>query len=152
MCALLVAFVPPSIVPGGSRAAVRMQMPEMPKMPKIDFKDFLGGIEIEAFGDKFAAPGDLKLIPSDVQFSDVDGDTITLRGVPGRKVDYYVGKDLKLSGAVLTANGGSLQVTGTVKKGTPLSFLGFNMEETITDQMTPQDPEDLSRAMALVND
>ena len=84
---------------------------------------------------QFAAPGDLKLLPSDVQFVDVDGDTITLRGVYGGKIDYYVGKTLKLSGAILAESGGSLQITGTTKKGTPLSFLGFNLEETITDSM-----------------
>lgn len=156
VCFAAAAFVPPSSVPrtldrAAVRAAgVRMQMPEMPKLPKINFKDFLGGIEVEAFGDQFAAPGDLKLLPSDVQFVDVDGDTITLRGVYGGKIDYYVGKTLKLSGAILAESGGSLQITGTTKKGTPLSFLGFNLQETITDSMTPKDPEDLAKAMALV--
>ena len=100
--------------------------------------------------DKWNAPGDLKLIPTDVQFQDKDGDTITFRGVRGGKVDYYVGKELKLQGAILTQNGDALQVTGKVTKGTPLSFIGFNLEDTITDQMTPADPEDIAKAMALV--
>ena len=35
-------------------------------------------------------------------------------------------------------------------KGTPLSMLGFNIEETVTEGTTPASPEDLERAMALV--
>lgn len=146
---LLAAFVPPPSMQARSvckqSASVAMQF-EMPKMPKLD----LGGIEFESFGDKWDGPGDLQLIPSDVQFKDVDGDTITLRKVRNGKIDYYVGKTLKLSGAVLTTSGNSIQVTGTIKKGTPLSFIGFNLEETITDQMTPADPEDLAAAQALI--
>ena len=62
----------------------------------------------------------------------------------------YVGKNLKYEGAVLTSSGNSLQVTGKVTKGTPLSFLGFSLEETVTDQMTPKDPEDVAKAMAII--
>lgn len=146
--ALLPAFVvPPLSLQPVQRASMPAASVVMQfNLPKID----LGGIEFESFGDKWNAPGDLQLIPSDVQFEDVDGDTITFRGVRNGKVDYYVGKKLKLSGAVLTQSGSSLQVTGTVKKGTPLSFLGFNLEESVTDQMTPKDPEMLEKAMALV--
>ena len=72
---------------------------------------------------------------------------------PGRlatQINMYVGKNLKYEGAVLTQSGNSLQVTGKVTKGTPLSFLGFSLEETVVDQMTPQDPEDLAKAMAII--
>merc|ERR1719247_1666707 len=149
---MLFAFVPPqtrvqSLAAGAATTRhSSVAMIEFPKMPKLD----MGGIEFESFGDKWNGPGDLKLLPSDVQFRDVDGDTITLRGRPGGKVDYYVGKNLKLTGAVLQSTGSALQVTGSIKKGTPLSFLGFNLEETITDQMTPTDPEMIAKAMALV--
>ena len=171
--ALLTSFVLPPARPPltltHQRASVAMELPF--------------GIELPSFGGD-----DLQLIPSDVQFKDVDGDTITLRAVRNGKVsasaaalhsvstfpsaerrlvapagrltapavrlaaqvDYYVGKSLKLEGAVLVQNGNSLQVTGTIKKGTPLSFLGFNLEETQTDQMTPSDPEDVAKAMALL--
>ena len=68
----------------------------------------------------------------------------------GGKVDYYVGKSLKLQNAVLTESNGMLQVTGIVKKGTPLSLLGFNLEDVVTEATTPKDPEDCEKAMALV--
>ena len=155
LTALLTSFtLPGAPMVQRSRATVTMglfdnlpKLPDgLPSLPKID----LGGIEIESFGDKWNKPGDLKLIPSDVQFQDVDGDTITLREVRNGKVDYYVGKELKLESATLVQSGNSLQVSGKVNKGTPLSFLGFNLEESITDQMTPADPADLAKAMALV--
>ena len=147
---LLTVFMPPTTLTLQARpsksVSVAMQFPELPKLPKIDF----GGIEFESFGDKWNSPGDLKLIPSDVQFEDVDGDVITLRGTRGGRVDYYVGKKMKLEKAVLEQSGNSLLVTGKISKGTPLSMFGFNLEETITDQMTPKDPEAVAKAMALV--
>ena len=120
--AALLGFAPPQTnvavrAPAAASSAVRMQF-DMPKMPKIGKFEGLGGIEVEAFGDKFAKAGDLKLIPSDIQFNDKDGDTITLRGRGSGRVDYYVGKELKLENAMLTSSGTSLRVTGSVKKGT----------------------------------
>ena len=41
----------------------------------------------QAIGGFFGGGGDLQLFPDDVQFKDVDGDTVTLRGVRG-KVDF----------------------------------------------------------------
>ena len=125
-----------------SASSVQMQF----NMPKID----LGGIEIESFGDKWNKDGDLQLIPSDVQFKDVDGDTITFRGRGQSKVDYYNGSKLMLKKAVLEVKGTNLLVTGTVQKSTPLSLLGFNLEDTITEQITPVDPDDLVKASALI--
>merc|ERR1719231_2227714 len=96
--AVLLGFAPPQTAmvtraAASASSAVRMQF-EMPKMPKLGKFEGLGGIEVEAFGDKFAKAGDLKLIPSDIQFKDVDGDLITLRGRGGGgRVDYYVGKE-----------------------------------------------------------
>ena len=144
----LQAFVPPPTQlarasrHGTGASSVQMQF----NMPKID----LGGIEIESFGDKWNKDGGLKLIPSDVQFKDVDGDTITFRGRGGSIVDYYKGSKLMLKKAVLEVKGANLLVTGTVQKSTPLSMLGFNLEDTITEQITPADPDDLAKASALI--
>ena len=93
--------------------------------------------------------GSLELYPSDVQFQDIDGDVITLREARG-KVDFYVGNQVKLSGARLRRNGNTIEITGTVKKGTPLSFLGFNLEDVITEGVTPVNAADCDAAMALV--
>lgn len=46
--------------------------------------------------------------------------------------------------------GNTLEITGTIKKGTPLSFLGFNLEDTVTEGTTPSDPADADKAMGLV--
>ena len=86
-----------------------------------------------------------------VQFKDVDGDLVTLRPKYGSaSVDYFVGSTLKLSNAKLVQKGNMLEITGKEMKGTPLSMLGFNLEETVTEGTTPASPEDLERAMALV--
>ena len=116
---LLAGFAPPPmsrLAQAPARAAATTMQFKMPELPKFEG---LGGIEVEAFGDKFAKAGDLRLMPSDIQFTDKDGDVITLRGVGGGKVDYYVGKELKIKAAVLTTAGSDgLQVTGKIKKGT----------------------------------
>ena len=65
-------------------------------------------------------------------------------------MDFYVGGKLKLESAVMVRNGNALQFTGKETKGTPLSMLGFNLEETITVGATPRDPADVDKAMALV--
>jgi hypothetical protein len=113
--------------------------PPRPERPEFKF-------ELPSFG------GDepLKLYPSDVQFTDVDGDLITLREAANNKVNMYVGNKLVFEQATLKRNGNTLEVTGTVKKGTPLSFIGFNLEEKQTEGTTPKNPEDLDKAMALV--
>jgi len=103
----------------------------------------------QAIGGFFGGGGDLQLFPDDVQFKDVDGDTVTLRGVRG-KVDFYVNGKLTLSSARMQRTGNTLEITGTIKKGTPLSFLGFNLEDTVTEGTTPSDPADADKAMGLV--
>ena len=85
----------------------------------------------------------------DVQFKDSDGDLVTLRP-KGAMVDMYVGSDLRLSNARMSRDGNMLKLSGVVTKGTPLSFLGFNIEENLTEGVTPVDPADADRAMELV--
>mgnify|MGYP006879435106 CR=1 FL=1 len=58
--------------------------------------------------------------------------------------------DLRLEKARMVENGGTLEITGKVKKSTPLSMIGFNLEEITTEGVTPRDPADVERAMALV--
>ena len=65
-------------------------------------------------------------------------------------MDLYIGGKLKLEGTVMVRNGNALQFTGKETKGTPLSMLGFNLEETITVGATPRDPADVDKAMELV--
>ncbi len=81
---------------------------------------------------------------------DKDGDEVTFQPSFSGTVDFYVGSKLMLEGARLVQNGDSLEITGKIKKGTPLSMFGFNLEEIMTEATTPRDPADLDRAMALV--
>ena len=57
---------------------------------------------------------------------------------------------MDLEGTVMVRSGNALQFTGKETKGTPLSMLGFNLEDTITVGATPADPADVDKAMALV--
>jgi hypothetical protein len=102
------------------------------------------------FPNPLASNESLKLMPGDVQFTDVDGDIITIRAVGGNRVDMYVGDTLRFEKGRLLRNGNTLEITAKVKKGTPLSFIGFNLEEIVTEGTTPQDVFDLERALALV--
>ena len=61
-----------------------------------------------------------------------------------------LGGKLKLEGTVMVRSGNALQFTGKETKGTPLSMLGFNLEDTITVGATPRDPADVDKAMELV--
>lgn len=122
-------------------AAQMMEPPKLPELPKLGLPD-LGGI--------FGGGDDFQLFPSDVEFTDVDGDVVVLRGKSGTSVDFYVNRKLLLSNARLKRTGNGLEITGTVKKGTPLSWLGFNVEEVVTEGTTPRDPEVLDKAMALM--
>lgn len=149
-----VVGMPASASAARSNAPVAIGGFKMPEMPS--FGGFGGG-------------DDFQLIPSDVQFKDVDGDTVTLRAVSGGKVDFcknacpnsppltspwlpifgtVVNGKLRLSKAVLVKNGNSLEITGTVTKGTPLSAIGFNLEDVITEGTTPMDPADCDKAIA----
>jgi len=112
------------------------QMIELPKLPD------LGGL--------FGGGDDFQLLPSDVEFTDVDGDAVVLRKRSGGRVDFYVNRKIQLSEARVLVKGNSLEITGTVKKGTPLSLLGFNIEEVVTEGTTPRDPEVLEKVTALV--
>ena len=133
-------FTPPvpqvsarSVVPrAGSPVAIGgFKMPEMPSMP-----DFGGG------GNE-----KLQLFPDDVQFTDVDGDTVTIRPLGGKKVDFFVNGKIRLSKAILVQNGNMLEITGTITKGTPFSIIGFNLEDIVTEGTTPKDPADVEKAM-----
>lgn len=96
--------------------------------------------------------GDLdRLFPNDVQFKDVEGDEITLRGNGGNKVEYYSNGKGRMRSAKLRLDGNSLQISGEIKKPVPIfSLIGFNLAEFVTDVATPRDPADLDKAMALV--
>ena len=114
-----------------------------PRAERPEFK-----LELPSLPNPFAQ--ELKLSPLDVRFTDVDGDVVTLRPNGGSAVDFYVGNDLRLEKARMVENGGTLEITGKVKKSTPLSMIGFNLEEITTEGVTPRDPADVERAMALV--
>ena len=83
------------------RAALRMLGGfELPKLPKLE----LGGIEFEAGKETTTM---LQTAPGDVQFTDRDGDIITLkpsRTTPG-KVDYYNGDVMKIKDASMVQQG-----------------------------------------------
>jgi len=175
MLHLVVASSSTFLAVGGShhtvpRAAARMQF-SMPKLPNPfggnedeqspSAPPTVGGfvappraerpefkLELPALPNPFAQ--ELKLSPLDVRFTDVDGDVVTLRPNGGSAVDFYVGNDLRLEKARMVENGGTLEITGKVKKSTPLSMIGFNLEEITTEGVTPRDPADVERAMALV--
>jgi hypothetical protein len=119
-------------------------MLELPKLPN-PFGD--GGPSFPELPNPFAEEFVSK--PGDVSFIDTDGEQVTLRKVGG-KVDFYVGGKLKLESAVMVRNGNALQLSGKETKGTPLSMLGFNLEDTITVGATPANPADVDKAMALV--
>lgn len=137
------AFAPPSRVAlGVSHASVTRAPPavaiELPFIGKIDLPSFGGG-------------GDFKLFPSDVQFTDVDGDVVTLRPISGTKVDFYSNGNLVISGAGLVRNGNTLEISGKIRKGFGGIVLpGFELEDNVTEGTTPRDPADLDKAMALV--
>jgi hypothetical protein len=123
--------------PNTSSRASTLQAIELPFIGKIGI-DFGGG-------DK------LQLFPSDVQFTDVDGDTVTLRPAGGTRVDFYVGSKLMMRNAGLVRNGNTLEITGKQRKDFGgIVLLGFELEEIVTEGTTPRDPTDLDKAMALV--
>jgi hypothetical protein len=99
----------------------------------------------------FGGGDDFQLFPSDVEFKDVDGDYIVLRKAAGGKIDLYVNKKLKFEGARMVVNGNTLEVTGSVKQGFAfLGALGFQLEDIVTEGVTPANPADLEKAAALV--
>jgi hypothetical protein len=97
---------------------------------------------------------DLELKPGDLQFTDVDGDVVTLRlirDMAGRfVVDMYINGALRFEKATLKQNGKTLEATGMAKTKTPLSFIGLNIENEETEGTTPQNEDDLRRALTLV--
>jgi len=102
----------------------------------------------QAIGSFFGGGGnDFQLIPSDVQFKDVDGDTVTFRPISTGKADFYVNGKLQLSKAVVVKNGDMLEITGTIIKGTPFSAIGFNLEDVVTEGTKPLDPADCDKVM-----
>ena len=135
------AFVPPAVsnsaLPLAARATVvRMQ----------------GSVEGWTPPKDLGPLGDLdRLYPSDVQFTDSEGDEITLRGKGGTKIEYYSNGKGRMRSASLKVNGNALQISGIIKKPVPIfSLIGFNLEEFVTDVTIPKDPADLDKAMALV--
>jgi len=87
----------------------------------------------------------------DVAFTDVDGDNVVVRKAAGDKVDLFVNEEQRLARATIVSNGGMLEVTGSVKQGFAfLGALGFELEDIVTEGVTPSNPVDLQKAMALV--
>ena len=96
-------------------------------------------------GDNF------QLFPSDVEFTDVDGDYVVLRKASGGKVDLWVNKKLKFEGARMAVRGNTLEITGSIKKGFPLlGALGFQLEDIVTEGVTPRNPMDVEKATSLL--
>merc|ERR1719331_1485741 len=115
--------------------------------PRARAPQAMAGFELPSFfgGESF------QLFPSDVEFTDVDGDYIVLRKALGGKVDLYVNKKLKFEGARMVVNGNTLEITGRVKQGFAfLGALGFQLEDIVTEGVTPANPADLEKAAALV--
>lgn len=90
----------------------------------------------------------------DLQFTDVDGDTVTLRPLRGSSmVEMYVNGELRIPRATVTRTGNTLEFTGKVKRPVvPLVPLlnTFALEEIVTEGATPSNPVDLERAMAFL--
>ena len=107
----------------------------------------------KAIGALFGGP-EFRLFPSDVQFTDVDGDDVVIRPVPGgTRIDLYVNKKLKFEKATMTksASGDMLEIQGSVKQGFAfLGALGFQLEDIVVEGVKPRDPADVEKAMALV--
>ena len=103
-----------------------------------------------AIGSFFGGGDDFTLYPTDVEFTDVDGDSVVIRPTTGKKVDFFVNRKLRLKNAVLVKNGNMLEITGTITKGTPFSMIGFNLEDIVTEGTTPRDPADCDKAMECI--
>eukprot|EP00966_Prymnesium_polylepis_P306729 7087923-Prymnesium_polylepis.1 len=68
------------------------------------------------------------LYASDVQFMDVEGDEITLRGKGGGVVEFWNNGKGRMRSAKLRLSGNSIQISGEIKKPVPIfSMIGFNM-------------------------
>jgi hypothetical protein len=138
---LCAAFVPSPLRGSGHLAVASSPARSLPLVAIGNFKM----PEMPSFG---GGGDDFKLFPSDVQFTDVDGDTVTIRPLGASKIDFYVNGKLRLSKAVLAKNGNMLEITGTITKGTPFSIIGFNLEDVITEGTQPRDPADCDKAVA----
>mmetsp|Transcript_33749 Transcript_33749/g.88791 ORF Transcript_33749/g.88791 Transcript_33749/m.88791 type:complete len:143 (-) Transcript_33749:310-738(-) len=107
----------------------------------------IGGFKLPDFG----GGSNFQLFPSDVNFMDVDGDDVVIRSASAGRVDLYVNKELKFEAASMKLNGNTLEITGKVKQGFAfLGALGFNLEDIVTEGVTPKDPAYLEKALALV--
>ena len=109
----------------------------------------IGDFKLPSFD--FGGGGDFRRFPDDVSFMDSDGDEVTLRKTSGSRIDFYVGTKIRLSDAAMVRKGNTLEITGKIKKGTPLSLLGFNLEDFVTEGVTPRDPAECDKAMALIS-
>lgn len=112
-------------------------------------KGFLDGLLSGFSFNTGSSDEGLKPRKGDVQFTDVDGDVITLCPFPGtNKVTMYVNSKLQISQATLECEGNLLKLTGKVKRNT--GFLGFELEDIVTMGSEPADPSVIDAAMALV--
>ena len=158
--------------PTSSRAAVRMLGGF--ELPKLD----LGGIQFEEGKETTTM---LKPADGDVQFTDRDGDVITLKSSrtnPG-KVDYYNGDVMKIKDATMVQQGEvrvqwlshilayhrtcrrahptrvhplqGIVLTGYDRTDFKFKFFNGNFRVEIDELAVPRDPMDVERAMALVS-
>ena len=153
LIALNVAFVlapsaGPAVMPARS-SSVSMQFGgfKLPKMPKID----MGGIQFE---EGMETTTMLKAAPGDVQFSDADGDVITLRkstfpGADG-KVDYFNGEVMKIQAATMAKEGEGLLLSGVDRTTRKFKASSGSFKEVIDELAVPTDPADVTRALALL--
>ena len=77
----------------------------------------IGGFKLPDLPSFGGGDDDFRLFPSDVEFTDVDGDVVVLRP-KGGKIDFFVNRKLRISNANLVKNGNMLEITGRVEKKT----------------------------------
>jgi len=149
LIALNVAFIlAPSSGPAMTArpSSVSMQFGGF-KLPKIDF----GGI---AFEEGMETTTTLKAAPGDVQFSDADGDVITLRKstLPGAtgKIDYYNGETMKIQAASMVKEGEGLLLSGVDRTSFKFKASSGSFKEVIDELAVPTDSADVERALALL--
>lgn len=118
------------------------------KLPKLDF----GGIQFEEGAETTTK---LRAAPGDVQFSDADGDVITLRKscLPGTtgKVDYYNGEIMKIQAASMVREGAGLLLSGVDRTSFKFKASSGSFKEIIDELAVPTDPADVERALDLLS-
>ena len=163
------SFVPPGVAPHAARqvsSRVRMKEdddgPKLPEftLPKFegikppwntDWMDALRSDQTKAAAAAGATRGAAATLSNaDLSFTDTDGDSIALKKATGGRVDFYVNGKLKMEAAVVAAKGSSLELQGIDANDWKYKF-NANFKTYITDRLTPSDPADVEKALALVS-